>query len=87
MGILIIIGDHSYYRRVISKLDDCVSVVHGYAVVGEREYRRGLSTQPRWAPVLMVSMADVLDPVAEGGVQSQGPELSDELRGVYGVEC
>ena len=26
-------------------------------------------------------------PVVEGGVQSQGPELGDELGGDYGVEC
>ena len=48
----------------------------------------------------MVSVADVLlphhlgaarqeieDPVAEGGVQAQGPELGDELGWDYGVEC
>ena len=29
---------------------------------------------------------EVQDPVAEGGVQSQGPELCDELGGDYGVE-
>ena len=27
----------------------------------------------------------VQDPVAQGGVQTQGPELSDELGGYYGV--
>jgi hypothetical protein len=29
---------------------------------------------------------EVYKPVAEGGVQSQGPEFSDELGGHYGVE-
>ena len=35
---------------------------------------------------LGVASQEVQDPVAEGGVQSQGPELSDELGGHYGVE-
>jgi hypothetical protein len=30
---------------------------------------------------------EVQDPVAQGGVQTQGPELNDELGGYYGVEC
>ena len=65
-----------------------------------REYRRGLSTHPCGAPMLRISVADVVayphhlgltrqevqDPVAEGGVQSQGPKLGDELGGDYGVE-
>ena len=29
---------------------------------------------------------EVQDPVAEGGVKSQDPSLSDELGGYYGVE-
>ena len=29
---------------------------------------------------------EVQDPVAQGGVQTQGPELNDELGGYYGVE-
>ena len=55
-----------------------------------RQYRRGLSTHPWGTPVLRVSVAEVMlptlttwvlarqevqDPVAEGGVQSQGPKL------------
>ena len=67
-----------------------------------REYSRGLSTHPCGAPVLRVSVAEVMmptlttwgqpvsqevrDPVAEGGVQSQGPKLGDELGGDNGVE-
>ena len=42
-----------------------------------REYRRG------WT----AAYQEVQDPVAEGDVQSQGPALSDELGGHYGVEC
>ena len=34
---------------------------------------------------LGVARQEVQDPVAEGGVQSQGPELSNELGGDYGV--
>jgi hypothetical protein len=67
-----------------------------------REYRRGLSMHPCGAPVLKISEVEVLfptfttwgqpvtevqDPVAQDGVQTQGPELNDELGGYYGVEC
>jgi hypothetical protein len=57
----------------------------------DREYRRGLSTHPRGPPVsvdfqcggcvvayhhcLGEAHQDVQEPVSEGGVQSQGPEL------------
>ena len=30
---------------------------------------------------------EVQDPVAQGRVQNQGPELNDELGRYYGVEC
>jgi hypothetical protein len=30
---------------------------------------------------------EVQDPVAQGGVQTQGLKLNDDLRGYYGVEC
>jgi hypothetical protein len=30
---------------------------------------------------------EVQDPVAQGGVQTQGPELNYELGGFCGVEC
>ena len=66
-----------------------------------KEYRRGLSMHPCGAPGLRISEVKVLfptftirgaahqevqDPVAHGGVQTQGPELNDELGGYYGVE-
>ena len=64
-----------------------------------REYRRGLRTQHCGAPVLRISgdvvsylhhlgadRQEVQDPVAQGGVQAQGLELSDVLGGYYGVE-
>jgi hypothetical protein len=36
---------------------------------------------------LEAARQEVQDPLAEGGVQSQGPELSDEFEGHNGVEC
>jgi hypothetical protein len=35
---------------------------------------------------LVAGCQEVQDPVAQGGVQTQGPKLNDELRGYYGVE-
>ena len=67
-----------------------------------REYRRGLSTHRCRAPVLMISEVELLfptfttwgaarqkvqDPIAQGGVETQGLKLNDELGGYYGVEC
>jgi hypothetical protein len=66
-----------------------------------REYSSGLSMHPCGATVLRISEVEVLfltfttwgaacqkvqDPVAQGGVLNQGPELIDELGGYYGVE-
>jgi hypothetical protein len=67
-----------------------------------REYRRGLSTNPCGAPVLRVRMAEVMysythhlvlarqevqDPVEEGGVQTQSPKLGEVLGRDNCVEC
>ena len=66
-----------------------------------REFRRGMSPHPCGAPVWRISEVEVfptfttwgaahqevLDPVAQGRVQTQGSELNDELGGYYGVEC
>ena len=49
----------------------------------------GLSMHPCGAPMLGISVVKVLqvqNPVAQGGVQTQGAELSDEFGGHYGVE-
>jgi hypothetical protein len=61
-----------------------------------REYRKRPSTHSCRAPVLRISEAEVFvsylhylgaahqevqDPVAQGGVLTQGPELNDELEG------
>ena len=64
-----------------------------------REYRRGLSMHPCGAPVLRVreevvfylhylgaARQEVQDPIAQGGVETQGLQL-DELGVSYGVEC
>ena len=64
----------------------------------DREYRRGLRTHPCGAPVLRISGVEMLfstftprqnvqDPVAQGGVKTQGLELNDEYGGYYGVKC
>jgi hypothetical protein len=50
-----------------------------YQVLSVR-YQGLLPTFTTWA------RQEVQDPVAQGGVQTQGPELSDELGGHYGVE-
>ena len=36
---------------------------------------------------LGVARQEVQDPISEGGVQTQGLELNDELGGYYGIEC
>ena len=36
---------------------------------------------------LLLSNYNIFKVTPEGGVQSQGPEFSDELGGHYGVEC
>jgi hypothetical protein len=66
-----------------------------------REYRMGTKHAPLRVPRvdgqrggcvvaypyhLDATRQEVQDPVAEGGLQFQGPELSDELGGLYGVE-
>ena len=65
------------------------------------EYRMGLSMLPLLGPsvedqrsggvvsylhYLGADCSDVQDPVAQGGVQAQGPELNDELGGYHGIE-
>ena len=66
-----------------------------------RKYRRGLSTHPSVAPVSRISgggvvaylhhlgaaRQEVQDPVAQGGVKTQGLELNDEVGGYWGVKC
>jgi hypothetical protein len=75
----------------------CLIVIRSSTV--EQTYHRceGTRHATSGAPMLRVSVADVMLPNlttwvrpvrksrGEGGVQSQGPELSDELGGDYGV--
>jgi hypothetical protein len=75
--------------------------VFGHAVVGEQGLQEGTKYTPLRSPSVMdqrgrrvvaysyhlvAARQEVQDPVAEGGVKSQSPSLSDELRGHYGVE-
>jgi hypothetical protein len=62
--------------------------------------QEGVEHAPLWGPSVEVqrrgvvsyhhhlraTRQEVQDPVAQGGVQSQDPELSDELGGYYGIE-
>jgi hypothetical protein len=75
--------------------------VRGHTVVGELEVQEGTKHATLRGPRvedqcgggvvtyphhLGAARQEVQDSVAQGGVQSQGPELSDELGGLYGVE-
>ena len=70
--------------------------MRGQAVMGEHGVQEGAEHAPLWGPCdedqqsggvvsylhyLRVVRQEVLDPVAQGGVQTQGPELNDELGG------
>ena len=61
-----------------------------------REYRRGLRESPLWGPRVEDQLSggvvsdlhhlgaarhEIQDPAAQGGVQTQGPELNNELGG------
>ena len=74
--------------------------MHGHAVMGEQRVQEGAEHAPVWGPSvedqqsggvvsylhpLGAAHQDVQDPVAEGGVQNQDPEINDELGGYYGV--
>ena len=81
--------------------DDGVGVVLGHAVMGEQGVQEGTEPAPLRGPGvedqrgrrvvaypyhLGAARQEVQDPFTEGGVQSHGPELSDEFGGHYGVE-
>ena len=68
----------------------------------EQGVQEGAEHTPFWATFLRICEVEVLlptfttwgaarqgvqDPVAQGGAQTQGPELNDELGGYYDVEC
>ena len=69
--------------------------------MGEQGVQEGAEHAPLWGPCvedqhsrgsvsylhhLAAARQEVQDPVAQGGVQTQGPELNDELGRYYGVE-
>ena len=95
LDCLIIVVDQSYHRCVFSKLDDGVGVLRGHAIMGEQGVQE--RTKPSvdgqrgrcvvvYPHLLGPAHQEVQDPVAEGGVQYQGPEPGDELGRDYGVE-
>ena len=55
----------------------------------KREYRRRQRSGDvvSYLHHLGAAQLEVQDPVAQGGVESQGLKLNDELRGYNGVEC
>ena len=76
--------------------------MHGHAVVGEQGVQERAKPTPLWGPIvegqrsgdvvsylhhLGAACQKVQDPVAQGGVETQGLQLDDELVGYYGVEC
>ena len=98
---LVIVGNRAYNCCVVYKLDACVGGVHGPAVVGEQRVQEwaehapllGLCVEDQqsgdvvsYLHHLGVSRQEVQDSNAQGRVQTQGPEIDDELGGYYGVE-
>ena len=85
IGCLVVVGDQAYHCCVFSKLNDGVGVVPARAVMGEQEgaehaLLRGPSVEGQrggcvgiYPHHLGAARQEVQDPVAEGGVYSQGP--------------
>ena len=76
--------------------------MHGHAVMGEQGVQDGAEHAHLWGPCvedqrrgvvvsylqhLGAARQEVQDPIAQGGVETQGLKLNDELGGYYGVEC
>ena len=74
----------------------------GHAVMGEQGVQEGAEHAPLWGPSvedqrsedvvsylhhLGEARQEVQDPMAQGGVQTQGFKLNDELGGNDVVEC
>ena len=79
---------------VFCKLDDWVQSVHGHAVIGEQGVQESAENAPLWGPSvedqragevvsylhhLGAALQEVQDPVAQGGVETQGLEIIDEF--------
>ena len=76
--------------------------MRGHAVVGEQGVQERTEHARLWGPSvedqrsgdvvsyphhLEAARQEVQDLVEQGGLQTQDPELNDELGGHYGVEC
>ena len=74
----------------------------GHPLMGEKRLQEGAEPAPLWGPSvedqqsggdvsylhhLGAARQEVQDPIAQGGVETQGLKLNDELEGYYGVEC
>ncbi|KAI3369738.1 hypothetical protein L3Q82_024404, partial [Scortum barcoo] len=73
-------------NRIVSKFDDGVGAVGGHAVMHvNREYSRGLSTQPWGAPVFRVRVEDVVLPIrtAWGLLMWERAVWRDEGDGIF----
>ena len=67
--------------------------MHGHAVMGEHAPRWGTHVEDQGSGGVVAYLhhlgsahQEFRDPVAQGGVQTQGPEFSDELGGKYAIE-
>ena len=93
---VIIVGDETQDGGVIRKLKDDVGVVSGHAITREQGVQQGTEYaalrgsdaqgQCRGGEVahshhLGSTLQEVQDPVAQGGVKTQGPELGNKLSG------
>ena len=76
--------------------------MHGNAVMGEHGVQERAKNAPSWGPSVEEQRGgdvvtyphhlggahqEVQDPVAQGGVETQGLELNYEFGGYYGVKC
>ena len=76
--------------------------MHSHVLMGEQDVQEGAEHTTLWGPSVKDQLSggvvsylhhlgaarqEVQDPVAQGGVQTQGLKLNDELGGYYGVEC
>ena len=69
IGCLVIVGDQAYHSCVIGKCNDGFGVVPGSAVMSEQGVQEGTEHAPLRAPVLRISVADVLLPTLTTGVR------------------
>ena len=76
--------------------------MHGHTVMGEQGVQEGAEHAPLWGQCveeqcsggvvsniyhLEAARQEVQDPIAQGGVESQGLKHNDELGGYYGMSC